>query len=240
MIGIILAAGRSSRMFPNETNMHKAFLKINGICLIDNIINIFQNIRMDKIVIITGYNSHLFKDYSCFKLHNKNWRDTNIVGSLLQGLKYLTEYDAIITYSDIYYTSDLIVSLCDKKISNILIPYNTNWKTIWKTRFQNPLNDIESFKVNKYYQLLEIGQKVDNYDEIQGQYMGLLRTETIFWQDLIRIYSNLNIFKNYDITNFLNDLIKKGIVINTFPYSGKWFEFDNTEDLVYFNKVYHK
>ena len=39
-------------------------------------------------------------------------------------------------------------------------------------RFKNPLDDAETFKINKKKNIIEIGKKTKSYSNIQGQYMG--------------------------------------------------------------------
>ena len=47
---------------------------------------------------------------------------------------------------------------------------------------------------------------------------------------VIKIYENLENKKKIHLTNFLNLLIKKKIIINTLKISNGWYEFDDYED----------
>ena len=40
-----------------------------------------------------------------------------------------------------------------------------------------------------------------------------------------------------DMTTLLNEIIKKGIKINTSKINDKWFEFDSEKDLIIYNKL---
>ena len=42
---------------------------------------------------------------------------------------------------------------------------------------------------------------------------------------------------NMDMTTLLNEIIKKGIKINTSKINDKWFEFDSEKDLIIYNKL---
>ena len=50
-----------------------------------------------------------------------------------------------------------------------------NWKKYWDVRFENPLDDAESLEIDKQGYIQNIGQKVDNLEKIQGQYIGLMK-----------------------------------------------------------------
>ena len=41
----------------------------------------------------------------------------------------------------------------------ISVSYDVGWKKLWKMRFKNPLDDAETFKINKQKNILEIGKK---------------------------------------------------------------------------------
>ena len=49
-----------------------------------------------------------------------------------------------------------------------------DWLGYWKLRFKNPLDDAESLLINKLGYIENIGNKVKNIEEIQGQYIGFL------------------------------------------------------------------
>ena len=71
--GIILAAGRGSRMKDLTTAKPKALLTFKGLPLIDHQINAFKKSGIDDIAIVTGYKRNLFEKYNLRKFHNRNW-----------------------------------------------------------------------------------------------------------------------------------------------------------------------
>ena len=46
-----------------------------------------------------------------------------------------------------------------------------------------------------------------------------------------------NSLKKKQITFFMNYLLKKKIIINTIKYKEEWYEFDDYEDLLEYNKL---
>ena len=57
-------------------------------------------------------------------------------------------------------------------------------KKIW-----DPLLDAETFKLSSDGSLLEIGNKPRNVEEVEGQYMGLLRFSPRGWSEFLKIRS---------------------------------------------------
>ena len=66
-IGLILAAGRGSRLKNLTNNKPKSFLTINKKKLIEFIIDNFFKNFIDKIYVIIGYKKKLFKDFKNIK-----------------------------------------------------------------------------------------------------------------------------------------------------------------------------
>ena len=59
--------------------------------------------------------------------------------------------------------------------SEISIVVDQNWKEYWSIRNKNPLVDLESLKLDSEENIPSIGQKVNKLEEIQGQYIGLMK-----------------------------------------------------------------
>ena len=50
----------------------------------------------------------------------------------------------IISYADIIYDKEAI-KYVERTKGDIVVLNNTNWKKVWKLRFKNPLDDLETF-----------------------------------------------------------------------------------------------
>ncbi len=240
MRAIILAAGRGSRLKGLTKNKPKCFLKIKNKKIITHQIDALKKNGISNIAVVVGYKKDLFERLNLKIIFNKNWNKTNMVYSLFKASNWVKNEDCIICYGDIIYDNSIIKKLKNSK-KKILLPSNVNWKKNWSLRYQNPLSDLETFKVNKNGTLKEIGNKALDYSEIQGQFMGLIKIDKKSIQKLIKIYKNLS-FKNklnLDFTSFLNLCIKKyKIKINVIGIKNKWFELDNYKDLQVIKKFY--
>ena len=180
MRAIILAAGRGSRLGSITKNSHKSLIKFKKTNLIENVIKNFKKNKIKNISIVTGYNYKKLKKYNYKMFHNNKWNKTNMIYSLTKADKWLSNYPCIISYSDIFFENTAIRILKNSK-NNFVLLNNKNWLNNWKARYKNPLNDAESFKIDKQKNLIEIGQKEKNIKNIQGQYMGLIKITPKIW-----------------------------------------------------------
>lgn len=234
--GIILAAGRGTRINKITKKSHKSLIKINGKSLIEQIIQNFIKNKINKISIVTGYNNVLFKKFNLKKFNNKYWKETNMVFSLMQADSWLNKYPCIISYSDIFYEKQALKFLKESK-SSFAILNNINWKKNWQSRYKKPLLDAESFKIDKKNYLIEIGKKEKKIKDIEGQYMGLIKITPRIWKIMKKKIPSIKKKNRISCTELLNDLINKGIQIKSIPYKHKWYEVDNIKDLKFMQKT---
>jgi choline kinase len=82
--------------------------------------------------------------------------------------------------------------------------------------------------------LAEIGNKPKSVNDVQGQYMGLLRFTPEGWAEVVRLRSALTPEQcdKVHMTNTLQQVIDADRVsIYALPYTGEWGEVDSSEDL---------
>jgi len=237
MKGIILAAGRGSRMGSLTVNHPKCKTIVNGKELIQWQLDSLQGGGLKEIAIVKGYMGEMF-NYKLKYFENKHWENTNMVVSLLAARDWLRHYTCIISYSDIIYSSNAIRKLAEKN-TDIVIAYDPNWRRIWDLRFEDPLTDAETFKLDGD-RIIEIGNKTTSINSIDGQYMGIFKFKPSIWKDVENYLLSLDkkILDRMDITSLLQRLINKGYDIYAVPILDRWFEFDNQKDLEIFKSIY--
>ena len=231
MKAIILAAGKGSRLKNLTSKKPKCLLVFKGKTLLENIIENFLQNNISDINVVVGYKASKIKIPIIKKIYNTNWNKSNILKSLLCCNKILKKTTSIISYADIYYTPNEI-KILKKMKGDICILSNNNWKNYGKKRFKNPLSDLESFKIKKN-KLIDIGRKVKNINDIDGQYMGIMKINPNGWKKILRhikIYYN-NEVNSLDITNFLKTFIKnKDSYVQVKKTNTEWYEIDNQKD----------
>jgi choline kinase len=242
IIGIILAAGRGSRLKAEKKSQPKCFTKINNKPLIDHQIDALSKIGVDEIYIITGFKKFFFKKIKKKTIHNKNWNKTNMVQSLLCADRILKKNECIVSYSDIIYDSRGLLDLKKSK-SPISILFDDKWKNLWKKRFTHPLTDAETFKIDKNKNIIEIGKKTKSYKDIEGQYMGLIKFNPLGWEKFkiaLKDHFKKGFNKNY-LTDIFQKIIEKDISkIKAVKFSGRWCEIDFPKDIKVARKIFRK
>jgi choline kinase len=124
---------------------------------------------------------------------------------------------------------------CDDSLA---ITYDPNYLQLWKDRFINPIEDLESFRLNSKSEVLEIGNKISSFDQAEGQYMGLIKITPEIWCEIEAVLSNLSneIFYTLDMTSLFNILLEKKIKIKAISIENeKWGEVDQLSDLNLYN-----
>jgi L-glutamine-phosphate cytidylyltransferase len=236
MKAIILAAGRGSRMKHMTDNRPKCLVELHGKPLLEWQLAALNEAGISDVAIVTGYKRELLSNRTSMEFHNPRWAETNMVSSLVCAEDWLMNEPCLVSYSDIFYSSTAVKSLMDCSAS-LAITYDPNWLELWTQRFGDPLVDAETFGLTSRETLAEIGNKPTSVDEVQGQYMGLLRFTPKGWAEIIRIRSELSVQQcdNMHMTGTLQKIIESGVVdISAIPYEGEWGEVDSEDDLKHY------
>ena len=98
----------------------------------------------------------------------------------------------IVSYGDIIFEKKILEKLIQSK-DDISVVVDQNWEKYWKIRFDNPLSDAESLKLNDENYITSIGQNVKNSSEIQGQYIGLMKFQNNGILQVKKFYKNAKI-----------------------------------------------
>lgn len=236
MKAIILAAGRGSRL-KNLTNAcPKCLLELHGKSLLEIQLSSIRQAGITQIAIVTGYKRELLANRTPVEFYNPFWAVTNMVSSLTYAHEWLQTEPCVVSYSDIFYNTSAVQSLIQCP-AVLAITYDPNWLELWTRRFGNPLLDAETFRITPESTLAEIGNKPESINEIQGQYMGLLRFTPEGWHEMLRIRADLtqDEYDKMHITSALQKIIEAGrIPISALPYTDKWGEVDTQTDLEYY------
>ena len=228
--GIILAAGRGSRMKSLTDEHPKCMVRLDGKMLLEWQEAALRNADVEDLVVIGGYNIDKFP--SSFKtLCNERWYETNMVSTLMVADDILLHNTTIVSYSDIVYSSAHVQKLIASK-GDICITYDSLWYELWSKRFENPLLDAETF-VAKDNMLHSIGSKTTSIEDIQGQYMGLLKFTPKGWKQTKEVLDTMEpeATDKLDMTSLLSMLLQHNIPIDAVEVQGKWCEVDSDEDL---------
>lgn len=236
MRAIILAAGRGSRMKKLTDETPKCLVKLRGRPLLEWQLEALRSGGADDIAIVTGYRRETLAPWGLREFHNPRWAETNMVFSLMQAAGLLEREPCLVSYSDIFYDTMAVTALRECR-ADIAITYDANWRALWTKRFGDPLLDAESFRLNADGTVAEIGRRPESVEDVQGQYMGLLRFSPAGWAELVRLYRDLppETRDTTHMTGMLQRLIEAGrLPVLAVPYEGEWGEVDTESDLLHY------
>jgi len=247
---IILAAGEGKRLRPLTNNTPKCLVELFGKSLLEHQIDTFRSCKIDDISVVTGHLNQMINFENITYFQNPNFKTTNMVETLFCAREKLTN-SVVISYGDIIFEKNVLQKLIESN-HDISVVIDKNWKKYWEMRFDNPLNDAESLILDDGY-ITNIGQKVNSFDNIQGQYIGLMKFQNEGISFLLDFYenakkkskdghvnplnSNLPFEKSY-MTDLLQGLINVGSKIKAIPVNNGWLELDNYHDYEVYNKKY--
>ncbi len=108
MRGLILAAGRGSRMGALGDDRPKCLVELNGRPLLDRQIAALRRGGVDEIGVVRGYRAEILNFPGLTYFDNPRWAQTNMVMSLTAAASWLRVGPVIVSYADIFYRSNLV------------------------------------------------------------------------------------------------------------------------------------
>ena len=234
---ILLVAGEGKRLRPYTKNCPKCMVEIDGISLIDRQIAVLQSEGINNIVMIGGYKVEMLESYGTKLMFNPRYYETNMVWTLFCAEDEL-EGDVIVSYGDIVYSKEILQALL-QNTEDIAVTIDKNWERYWRSRNENPLDDAETLKLRENGTISEIGRKPKSLNNIEGQYMGLIKFSDKGIKQLKQAFYNIQkkgtltgkSIENLYMTDLLQELIELGFPVHAVPIFDKWIEVDTVDDL---------
>jgi choline kinase len=210
----------------------KCLVPLAGKPLIERQLTALRGGGATEIGVVRGYRAEMidFPGITCFA--NQRWAETNMVMSLAAAADWLRAGPVIVSYADIFYRRELVHGLV-RACGDLVIAYDRRWRDLWSRRFTDPLSDAETFRLDGSGKLLEIGGKTTDIDDIEGQYMGLLKVTPSAWDAVETLLRGLDVSirDRLDMTGLLRQLLaSKSVAIATLATEGQWGEIDNPAD----------
>jgi L-glutamine-phosphate cytidylyltransferase len=243
---IIVAAGQGARLRPLTNDKPKCMVEYNNKPIINYILETVKKCNINNIAIVNGYKKEVLeaylKDEGVLFFTNEEFYKTNMVSTLFNAKEFMDD-DIIISYADIIYKKEVLEKLI-KSTYDFSVVVDKDWKELWSLRMEDPLDDVETLKV-KDGKIIELGKKPNSYDDIEGQYIGLMKISKSAIPKVIEFYSSLDKDKLYDgqdydnmyMTSLIQMIIDQLMNVQPIFINGGWIEVDSIEDLEAYKKV---
>jgi choline kinase len=216
----------------------KCLVEVDGRSLLDRQLDVLFLENISPVILIGGYRAEMLQRPGIELRINPRFAETNMVWTLFCAETDL-EGDAIVSYGDIVYSREILNTLL-KSAADIAVTVDLDWETYWRARNENPLDDAETLKLSSDGRILEIGQKPKSLNEIEGQYMGLIKFSAAGIEVLKKVFHKSrnegNIrgkqIQNAYMTDLLQAIIDSGYRVDSVPVRGGWVEIDTVDDLM--------
>lgn len=251
MRAVILAAGQGERLRPLTDDKPKCLVAVAGKPILHRQINVLRDTGISDITLIGGYQKQVLQkagdEFGVKFLSNDNYQTTNMVTTLFTARELMTkDEDLLICYGDIIYERRVLDAVLNSK-EPISIAIDKEWRRLWELRMDDPLSDAETLRLDENGKILELGQKPNSYDDIQGQYMGLIKVSASSLPEFVNVYDNLDKkalyeSKSFDqmyMTAFIQHLINAGWHVQSVPVENGWLEVDTLDDLNAYEELYN-
>ena len=242
---IIVAAGQGKRLRPLTDNKPKCMVEYHNKPIIDYILDVASECNIRDVAIVNGYKKQVLEKYlenrDITFFTNEKFDTTNMVSTLFNAKKFMDD-DIIISYADIIYKKEILEKLITSNEDfNVVI--DKDWRTLWSLRMENPLEDAETLRVVDG-NIIELGKKPNNYDDIEGQYIGLIKISKSTMARVTAFYESLDKGKLYDgqvydnmyMTSLIQMIIDNLLDVKPVFINGGWIEIDSVKDMENYNR----
>lgn len=241
-VAVHLAAGQGKRLRPFTDDRPKPLVELGGRSLLERNIETLGRCGISEHVVVTGYRGDRIRELGLKTVENPFYDRTDMVYSLFRARdEFPEDRDLIISYGDIVY-EDKIVEALLKCHNPVCVVVDLEWQKLWEARSEDPLDDAETLRMDENGFITEIGNKPENLEDIEAQYIGLINIRCDFIRDFVERYLTLQEdtedgYVSVQMTNFLDSMAKDGWEIKAVPVHGGWIEVDTSEDLEMYRRM---
>ena len=236
MQAIILAAGMGRRLGEFTADNTKCMLEVNGVRLIDKMINQLEALNLERIVIVTGYEGEKLRNYLNKKYPDKSivfvdnpiYDKTNNIYSLWLARGYMAEDDTLLLESDLIFDDSILSEAVNAEHPNVaLVAKYQTWMDGTMVRIDDENNIVnfipqKAFKyedVPYYYKTVNVYRLSkefcrDHYLPFLEAYIKVLG-ENEYYEQVLRVITLI------DTANI------KALPVGSAP----WYEIDDVQDL---------
>lgn len=230
---IYLLGGSGSRLSAISKGKPKSLVPIRGATLFERNTSVFKRFNM-PVILATGYKKHLFENLGYQTAYNPQFKSTNMVWTLLNAICTKDIRDEIyICYGDIALSPRAVEMVLECSSKEVVVAYDSSWLNYWQLRFDNVVEDAESFVIDRNLNISEIGGKISSPEEPNGQFIGFLKLS----KDIVGFLRKLparfeqSTLKQMYTTDLLMLLVNEGINLHGVDVRDEWIEIDNPGDI---------
>lgn len=237
MQAIILAAGMGKRLGELTEHNTKCMIEVNGIRLIDRVINQLSNLNLSRLILVVGYEAQNLIEYIGHRyddslkiefINNPIYEKTNNIYSLSLAKDKMCEDDTILLESDLIFESRILEMLISNPEPNLaLVAKYETWMDGTMVRIDADRNIINFIPKQAFrYEDVDVYYKTVNIYKFSKEFS---RNEyTPFLEAYCKVMGNNEYYEQVlRIITMLHSSSLKALPLN----GEKWYEIDDVQDL---------
>lgn len=227
MKAIILAAGRGTRLHPLTLKKPKGLLPVGKSTLLDRMVSQLKEFGVDDILMVVGHQADILKEHFGDTIRYRffeNYASTNNLHTL-DSVSDELDGDVILTFADLYVDDEIMKELIDDKSDYSFVVDTTQVLEA-------------TMRVKTDGDILEGITRVDPSDAT-GNFIGISKIRANGMKAFkARLHDAVNEGHTQDYyTIVIDDLIKRGSIVNSLDISGKyWCEIDTKDE---YDELFH-
>lgn len=236
---VILAAGFGSRLMPLTSDRPKGMVALAGMPLLARQIEVLRAGGVSEINLVGGYQMERLAPLGCPVIANPAYDTTNMVESLMCARALFDgREDLLMCYGDIIFEPRVLQAAL-QGTGDVIVAADRQWRTLWSARMEDYASDVETFRLRDDGAVAELGKRPRRLEEVQAQYIGLVRFPASQHARLLAFYDGLDRNAQYDgqpfakmyMTSFIQQLIDAGWNVRPALIDNGWLEVDTLDDL---------
>lgn len=210
-----------------------AMLDISGRSILQRAVENLNNIGLQNIAVVAGYQGDKIFSEGIEKIENLNYQNSGVMGSIMTAENYLGERNLII-YSDILFDKDIVEKLL-KSNGDIVLAIDNSYQ---QNKFPKknldlvvakypPIREERSMNVRQLNQVLKIGKNIPR-SEANYEFAGMALLSKKGAEILKSEYEKLK--QGCGFIDMLQRIIDLGYKVEAVEINGGWTEIKNFED----------
>lgn len=244
MQALILAAGMGSRLKDLTADNTKCMVKVNGVTMIERMLNQLENKAFSKIIIVTGYEGQKLIDFietldistPIEFINNPIFDQTNNIYSLWLAKDKLLEEDTVLLESDLIFEDSVLDALLDDSRPTLaLVDKYESWMDGTVVKLDED-DSISAFVPGKKF----VYRDIDSYYKTVNIYKFSKEFSTTHYVPFLDAYTQaLGRNEYYEqvlrVITLLDDPAIKAKRLD----GQKWYEIDDVQDLDIASSIFH-
>jgi len=249
MKAVIIAAGIGKRMRPLTDSLPKCMLNFNGKPLLQKHFELLHSCGIDDISVVRGYMAGKISLSGAKFYDNDRYEYNNILNSLMYAEPQINK-DMVITYSDIYYTKEVLAKLIQSPF-DISVIGDLNWRKAYVNRDGHPESEAESIQLGADNKVAKIGKRIEK-GSAQAEFMGMMKLsekgcgifKETFHSSKKRFWGNpfheADVFEKAYLTDMIQELVDAKIDVHCVSIQGGCVEIDTLQDYENVKSLFNK